>query len=95
MASICRSLDGIPLAIELAAGRLGVISVESLAAHLNEQFDLLTGGYRNALPRHRTLRAMIDWSYDSLSEPREDSVPASRGLHGRIHPGGRAADHHW
>ena len=66
---ICHRLDGIPLAIELAAARVGVLSVEQIAAHLNDRFHLLTGGSRTALPRQRTLRASIDWSYSLLSEP--------------------------
>jgi non-specific serine/threonine protein kinase len=64
---VCRRLDGIPLAIELAAARLGVLSVEQLAARLDDRFRLLTGGPRTALPRQQTLRAALDWSYDLLS----------------------------
>ncbi len=65
---ICRRLDGIPLALELAAARLTIFSVEQIASHLNDRFRLLTGGSRTALPRQQTLRAMIDWSYDLLTE---------------------------
>jgi predicted ATPase/transcriptional regulator with XRE-family HTH domain len=65
---ICRRLDGIPLAIELAAARLKVLSPEELARRLDDQFRVLTGGDSSALPRHQTLRATIDWSYDLLSE---------------------------
>lgn len=65
---ICRRLDGIPLAIELAASRLRLFSPEQLAARLNDRFRLLTGGSRTALPRQQTLQALIDWSYDLLSE---------------------------
>jgi len=65
---ICRRLDGIPLAIELAAARVRAMSVEQIAAHLSDRFRLLTGGDRTALPRQRTLRACIDWSHDLLSE---------------------------
>ncbi|MEZ7127958.1 BTAD domain-containing putative transcriptional regulator [Nonomuraea sp. AD125B] len=68
MARICRALDGIPLAIELAAARLRTMSVEQLAHRLDDRFRLLTGGSRTALPRHRTLRAVVDWSWDLLSE---------------------------
>ena len=68
VAEICRHLDGIPLAIELAAARVRALSVENIAAHLNDRFRLLTGGDRTALPRQRTLRALIDWSYDLLTE---------------------------
>ena len=68
VADICRRLDGIPLAIELAAARVKVLTVEHLAARLDDRFNLLTGGSRTALPRHQTLRATIDWSYDLLPE---------------------------
>src|SRR5579864_1010234 len=67
-ASICRELDGIPLAIELAAARTNVLSLKQIAERLDERFELLTGGRRTSLPRHRTLRAMVDWSYELLSE---------------------------
>jgi predicted ATPase/DNA-binding XRE family transcriptional regulator len=66
---ICRQLDGIPLALELAAARVTVLPVDQIAARLNVRFQLLTGGSRTALPRHQTLQALIDWSYDLLSEP--------------------------
>ncbi|MGH7757669.1 MAG: ATP-binding protein, partial [Vulcanimicrobiaceae bacterium] len=66
VAEICRRLDGIALAIELAATRVKVLSVEQLAAKLDERFRLLTGGSRTALPRQQTMRALIDWSYDLL-----------------------------
>lgn len=64
---VCR-LDGIPLAIELAAARLRLLSVEQIALRLKDAFRLLTGGSRNVLPRHQTLRALIDWSYNLLSQ---------------------------
>jgi predicted ATPase/class 3 adenylate cyclase len=64
---VCRRLDGIPLAIELAAARLTALSVEELAQRIDDRFRLLTGGRRTALPRQRTLRALVDWSYDLLS----------------------------
>ena len=64
---ICRRLDGIPLAIELAAARLRVLSAAELDARLDERFSLLTGGSRAALPRQRTLRAMVDWSWELLT----------------------------
>lgn len=67
VAEICRRLDGIPLAIELAAARVKVLSPEQIAQRLDRVFDLLTTGSRTALPRHRTLRAAIDWSYRLLS----------------------------
>jgi predicted ATPase/class 3 adenylate cyclase len=68
LAQICSRLDGIPLAIELAASRVKVLSPEQIAARLDDRFRLLTGGSRTALPRQQTLRAMIDWSYSLLSE---------------------------
>jgi predicted ATPase/class 3 adenylate cyclase len=68
VAQICHRLDGIPLAIELAAARVKVLSVEQIAKRLDDRFRLLTGGSRTALPRQQTLRALIDWSYDLLSE---------------------------
>lgn len=68
VADICQRLDGIPLAIELAAVRVRALSVENIASRLNDRFHLLTGGNRTALPRQQTLRALIDWSYDLLSE---------------------------
>ncbi len=68
VAQICQRLDGIPLAIELAAARVKVLSVEQIAARLDDRFRLLTGGSRTALPRQQTLRALIDWSYDLLNE---------------------------
>ena len=67
--SICRRLDGIPLAIELAAARVRALSVEAIATRLDDRFALLTGGARSALSRQQTLRALVDWSHDLLSEP--------------------------
>ena len=66
VAEICRRLDGLPLAIELAAARLRSLSPEHLAARLDDRFRLLTGGSRTALPRHQTLRAVVAWSWDLL-----------------------------
>ncbi|WP_069110910.1 BTAD domain-containing putative transcriptional regulator [Jiangella alba] len=68
VARICRALDGMPLAIELAAARLRTMTVEQLAARLDDRFRLLTGGSRTALPRHQTLRAVVDWSWGLLPE---------------------------
>jgi predicted ATPase/class 3 adenylate cyclase len=68
VAQICSRLDGIPLAIELAAARVKLLSPEQIAARLDDRFRLLVGGSRTALPRQQTLRALIDWSYDLLSE---------------------------
>jgi predicted ATPase/DNA-binding XRE family transcriptional regulator len=67
VAEICRRLDGIPLALELAAARARVLSLASLATHLDDRFRLLTGGDAGAIPRRRTLGALIDWSYDLLA----------------------------
>ena len=66
---VCSHLDGIPLAIELAAARVKVLAVEQIAARLDERFRLLTAGSRTALSRHQTLGAAIDWSYALLPEP--------------------------
>ena len=68
VAQICSRLDGIPLAIELAAARVRALSVEQIAERLDDRFRLLTGGSRTALPRQQTLRALIDWSYQLLSK---------------------------
>jgi predicted ATPase len=65
---ICRALDGPPLAIELAAARLRTMTAAQLANRLDDRFRLLTGGPRTALPRHQTLRAVVDWSWELLSE---------------------------
>lgn len=67
LASICHRLDGIPLAIELAAARLRSLGVEDIESRLDQRFRLLTGGSRTALPRQQTLRSLIDWSYDLLN----------------------------
>jgi predicted ATPase/class 3 adenylate cyclase len=77
VASLCHRLDGIPLAIELAAARLRSMSVDEINARLGERFRLLTGGARTLLPRQQTLRSLIDWSYDLL-------LPAERALLRRL-----------
>ena len=69
VAQICHRLDGIPLAIELAAARTNLLSAEQIASRLDDMFRLLVGGSRTALPRQQTLRALIDWSYDLLDQP--------------------------
>lgn len=69
VAAICTRLDGIPLALELAAARLRSMSVEEVHQRLDQRFRLLTGGSRTALPRQQTLRSLIDWSYDLLTDP--------------------------
>lgn len=68
MVRICRSLDGMPLAIELAAARLRTMTIEQLANRLDDRFRLLTSGSRTALPRHKTLRAVVDWSWELLTD---------------------------
>ncbi|MER7444946.1 AfsR/SARP family transcriptional regulator [Micromonospora avicenniae] len=74
---ICRSLDGLPLAIELAAARLRSMTADQVAGRLDDRFRLLTGGSRTALPRHQTLRAVVDWSWELLD-------PAERALWRRL-----------
>lgn len=69
IAEICRRLDGIPLAIELAAARASALSPRQIAEKLNDRFRLLTGGRRTALPRQQTLKAAIDWGHDLLPQP--------------------------
>jgi predicted ATPase/transcriptional regulator with XRE-family HTH domain len=71
VADLCRRLDGIPLAIELAAARVNVLPVERIVEHLANRFRILTGGERTALPRQQTMRATIDWSYDLLCAPEQ------------------------
>jgi predicted ATPase len=66
--AICARLDGLPLALELAAANVGVLGVEQIAARLDDAFAVLTRGRRTALPRHRTLGALLDWSHDLLSD---------------------------
>ena len=79
VAEVCRRLDGIPLAIELAAARVKMLSISNLAQRLNERFQFLTGGSRSALPRQKTLTALIDWSYDLLA-PHERLLFAQVGI---------------
>jgi predicted ATPase len=69
MARICRALDGMPLAIELAAARVRTMSLDQLANRLDDRFRLLTSGSRTVLPRHQTLRAVVDWSWELLTDP--------------------------
>jgi predicted ATPase/DNA-binding SARP family transcriptional activator len=68
MVRVCRALDGMPLAIELAAARLRTMSIDQLASRLDDRFRLLTSGSRTALPRHKTLRAVVDWSWELLTD---------------------------
>jgi tetratricopeptide (TPR) repeat protein len=70
--AVCRRLDGIPLAIELAAARTRAMSVEQIASHLDERFRLLTRGARTAVPRQQTLQGAIDWSYELLGPPERE-----------------------
>ena len=74
VATICRSLDGLPLAIELAAARLRSLSVADIAAHLHDRFRLLSKGSRTAQPRHQTLRAVVSWSWDLLDREERDAA---------------------
>jgi predicted ATPase/DNA-binding XRE family transcriptional regulator len=71
VAQICQRLDGIPLAIELAAAKAGILSIEQIAYQLDKSFNVLTDGSRTALPRHYTLRASMDWSWGLLTEPEQ------------------------
>src|SRR5262249_37414312 len=87
IAELCRRLDGLPLAVELAAARVRVMSVTELAGRLADRFDLLRGGPRDAPQRHRTLHAVVDWSWNLL-EP--DDRAAMRAL--SIFPGGFTSD---
>jgi predicted ATPase/DNA-binding winged helix-turn-helix (wHTH) protein len=73
VADLCRRLDGIPLAIEFAAARVDQFGIQGLAQRLDDRFQVLTKGRRTALPRHQTLRATLDWSYQTLS-PQEQAV---------------------
>ena len=72
VASVCRRLDGIPLALELAAARLSSMSLQQISDRLDQRFRLLTGGSRNAMPRQQTLQAAVDWSFGLLTEPERD-----------------------
>ena len=69
VAEICRTLEGIPLAIEMAAARVGMLSVEQISARLGNTLELLTGGGRTRTPRQRTIRGALDWSHELLSDP--------------------------
>ena len=84
VADICSKLDGIALAIELAAARIDTFGVREVAAHLDDRFELLTRGRRTALPRHRTLRATLDWSYQLLPEPERVALRRMAILAGRF-----------
>jgi predicted ATPase/DNA-binding CsgD family transcriptional regulator len=100
IARICQRLDGIPLALELAAARVKVLSPEQIAARLEDCFSLLTEGKRAALPHHQTITALIDWSYNLLSEPERLLFRRLSVFHGgwtveaaaALHLGGNQAD---
>ncbi|MEV6278571.1 BTAD domain-containing putative transcriptional regulator [Nocardia sp. NPDC051832] len=80
VATICRRLDGLPLALELAAARVRALGVRELAARMDDRFELLVAGHRNGHDRQRTLRAMIDWSWEQLTEP-EQTVLSRLSVH--------------
>ena len=89
VAEICGRLDGIPLAIELAAARTRVLSPGQIAAGLHDRFELLTGGARTATPRQQTLEASVAWSYGLLAEPERALLRQAVGVRRGLHPGGR------
>ncbi|NUP49742.1 MAG: AfsR/SARP family transcriptional regulator, partial [Catenulispora sp.] len=84
---VCRSLDGLPLAIELAAARLRTLPLHQIAGRLGDRFRLLTGGSRTAMPRHQTLRAVVAWSWELLSDAERDLAEALA-----VFPGGVTAE---
>ena len=86
IAQICHDLDGIPLAIELAAARARVLGVEQIAAALEDRFRLLTGGARSALPRQQTLRASVDWSHELLVDDERQLLRRLAGVRRRLEP---------
>ena len=88
---ICRRLDGIPLAIELAAARVPLLGVEGLRARLGDRFSVLTAGARVVLRRHQTLRATLEWSHGLLTPDEQARVPAARRVRRQLLAGGRAA----
>src|SRR4029077_8677719 len=86
VARICRVLDGMPLAIELAAARLRIMSPAQLSGRLGDRFAVLTGGSRTALPRHQTLRAVVEWSWDLLSDAEAALADRVAGFPGGVSP---------
>src|SRR5262249_25090616 len=84
VAAICRQLDGLPLAIEFAAARAATLGVSQVAVQLDDRFGLLTGGRRTALPRHQTMRATLDWSYDLLADEEKQGLRCLSILAGRF-----------
>ena len=87
--SVCARLDGIPLALELAAARLRALPLDQLAARLDDRFRLLTGGSRTAPPRQQTLQATLDWSYRLLDEDERTLLRAAERLRRGLDAGGR------
>ena len=85
IADICRRLDGLPLAIELAATRVRVLSTEQLAARLEQRLPILTAGARDAPARQRTLRATIDWSHDLLGRESQQYFARLAVFAGSVH----------
>src|SRR5260370_23171824 len=83
VSAICRALDGVPLAIELAAARVGALSTEQIAARLGDRFALLGSGDRTAPPRQRTLRATLDWSHALLNAREQALLRRPSGVAGR------------
>src|SRR5581483_2438747 len=100
---ICRRLDGIPLGLELAAGKIRMLGAHQVAERLDDRFRLLTGGSRAAVPRHQTLQATMDWSYTLLPTPEQTtlcrlsvfpgtfSLAAAEAVTGAVHPTSGAA----
>ena len=86
LAEICARLDGVPLAIELAAARVRALSLAEILDSLHDRFRLLTGGARTAVRRQQTLRASVDWSHALLTEPERMSVPSAGGVLRRVRP---------
>src|SRR6202021_681852 len=91
VADICRKLDGIPLLIEFAAARIDMFGARGLAARLDDPLRFLTSGRRTALPRHQTLRTMLDWSYERLSEPERVALRRLSIFAGGFTPGAARA----
>ena len=83
---ICARLDGVPLAIELAAARVRALSLAEILDSLHDRFRLLTGGARTAVRRQQTLRASVDWSHALLTRTRAGPVSSAGGVPGRLRP---------